>query len=141
MNKDLTLSFSGNVRKNPGGPGKWAYVISDNESGEVVAELTGIVHANPSCTCNSISWDALIKGVEFLAAARHILQPNILIIQGNSEFVIKQVKGEYRCKSPEYQRYLDAFKSHMKLIDYGDIRVEWIPHHENALAAQALRSL
>lgn len=85
----LTVHVDGGSRGNPG-PAAIAAVITD-ESGEVVHEA----HETIGRTTNNVAeYRALIFGIERAAQ----LGATELELVGDSELIVKQVRGEYRVK-------------------------------------------
>ena len=87
----LTLHFDGGSRGNPG-PGGVGVVIADEADG-TVRHARGFFLGR--CTNNQAEYTGLIRGVELAAA----LKPQHLDIVSDSELLVKQIKGVYRCKN------------------------------------------
>lgn len=88
----LTVHVDGGARDNPG-PAACAAVVSD-ERGEVLLEATELIgHA----TNNVAEYRALLLGIR---TARE-LGASKLDLVGDSELVVKQVRGEYKVKKPD----------------------------------------
>jgi len=85
----VTVNVDGGARGNPG-PAAIAAVIKD-ENGEVIHE----VHETIGRATNNVAeYRALILGIERAA----MLGATELELVGDSELVVKQVRGEYRVK-------------------------------------------
>jgi ribonuclease HI len=85
----LVVNVDGGARGNPG-PAGIGVVVRD-DSGAVVAD---VAEAIGTATNNVAEYRALIRGIE-LAAERGATE---LELYGDSELVVKQVRGEYRVK-------------------------------------------
>ena len=85
----LTVHVDGGARGNPG-PAAIAAVISD-ESGEVIHEATETIGR---ATNNVAEYRALLLGIE---RAKQLGATEVDLI-GDSELIVKQVRGEYRVK-------------------------------------------
>jgi ribonuclease HI len=85
----LRVNVDGGSRGNPG-PAAVGVVVRD-ESGEVIADAAEPIG---NATNNVAEYRALIRGVEL--AAEH--GATSLELLGDSELVVKQVRGEYRVK-------------------------------------------
>lgn len=85
----LTVHVDGGARGNPG-PAAIAAVVSD-EDGEIVYEAHETIGR---ATNNVAEYRALIFGIEKAAE----LGADELELVGDSELVVKQVRGEYRVK-------------------------------------------
>ena len=89
----ITIEFDGGSRGNPG-PAGIGMVLRAGDSTPVVTLGRFIGRAT-----NNVSDRALIAGLE---EARR-LGARRIVIRGDSELVIKQMRGEYRVKHPELQ--------------------------------------
>jgi len=89
--EELTLNFDGGSRGNPGPAGIGVVVTaSDGTPLVTLGRFLG------TATNNVAEYTALIVGLEQLSklGATHI------VIRGDSELIIKQMRGEYRVKNP-----------------------------------------
>ena len=85
----LVVNVDGGARGNPG-PAAIGVVLR-GEDGEVVADAAEPIGA---ATNNVAEYRALIRGIE-MAAERGATE---LELRGDSELVVKQIRGEYRVK-------------------------------------------
>ena len=92
MDEKLTLQFDGGSRGNPG-PAGIGIVISAADGTSLVTLGRFIGRA----TNNVAEYRALITAMQ---EAQKLGAKNILI-RGDSELVIKQMRGEYRVKNPD----------------------------------------
>ncbi|HUB27578.1 MAG TPA: ribonuclease HI family protein [Tepidisphaeraceae bacterium] len=88
---ELTLNFDGGSRGNPG-PAGIGVVITASD-GTPLVTLGRFIGA---ATNNVAEYTALIVGLEQLAG----LGARRIVIRGDSELIIKQMRGEYRVKNP-----------------------------------------
>lgn len=122
----LALYLDGASRGNPG-PAGIGVVIQD-AAGRTVAEISEFIGRG---TNNVAEYRALIRGLEEAAA----LGARTVAVRSDSELLVRQLKGEYKVKSPDLSPlHLEA---HRLLKGFGRVSVEQIPRGENA-AADAL---
>jgi ribonuclease HI len=123
MNEVLTLEFDGGSRGNPG-PAGIGVVLRAADGTPIVTLGRYIGRA----TNNVAEYRALITGIEQalkLGASR-------LYIRGDSELIIRQVKGQYRVKSPELRPlYEEAMALLRKLAE---VKIDHNLRHRNELA-------
>jgi len=90
-----TLYFDGSVHKKRAGAG----VILIDPSG---SQVKYVVHLGFEATNNMAEYEALIFGL--MAALS--LRVRQLLVKGDSQLVIKQVRGECSCNNPQLAAYL-----------------------------------
>ncbi len=100
-----TLFFDGCSKGNPGIGGCGAVIY--NPAGEEIWSIAKYV--GDKCTNNYAEYMGLIYGLE---EANKLLIRDLLV-KGDSQLVIRQMKGEYKVKS---DNLLDLFKRASKLI-------------------------
>ncbi len=88
----LTVHVDGGARGNPG-PAAVAAVVSD-ENGQVLTEAARVIGR---ATNNVAEYRALLLGIETAKA----LGGAELDLVGDSELIVKQVRGEYRVKNAD----------------------------------------
>ena len=114
------LFFDGACRGNPG-PMAIGVVLMKN--GKKLGELSKRIGTG---TNNIAEWRALIEGLK-LAMAHGCKQ---LQVCGDSQLVIKQIKGQYRVKS---DNLIPLFNETKKLCDnFKEIDFKWINREDNA---------
>jgi ribonuclease HI len=122
----LALYIDGASRGNPG-PAGIGVVIKD-PAGRTVAEISEFIGRG---TNNVAEYRALIRGLEEAAN----LGARTVTVRSDSELLVRQLKGEYKVKSPDLSPlHLEA---HRLLKGFGRTSVERIARGENA-AADAL---
>ena len=109
----LTVHVDGGSRGNPG-PAAIAAVISDG-SGEQVDSAGQVIGR---ATNNVAEYRALILGIERAAA----LGATELDLVGDSELIVKQVRGEYKVKDPNMKPLHAAVMTALRPFDAWSIR-------------------
>jgi ribonuclease HI len=122
----LIVNVDGGARGNPG-PAAVAAVIADPD-GTVVEEHRDVIG---TATNNVAEYRALLLGIE---RARALGAREIELI-GDSELVVRQVKGEYRVKDAGLRPLHDQVRSALEGFDRWSIR--HVRREQNA-AADAL---
>lgn len=121
----LDLYFDGSCGPdNPGGIAGYAWRILGPDK-KVVAEDAGEVCRGPTATNNIGEWGAVQKGLEFLKGQGWKGELNI---RGDSQLVIYQLLGKYKCRKDTLIPYYDSCK-----ILLGDMKwdAHWIPREQN----------
>src|ERR1700760_485724 len=98
MNETLTLEFDGGSRGNPG-PAGIGVVVRAADGTPLVTLGRFIGRA----TNNVAEYRALITAMEEAKK----LGAKKIIIRGDSELIIKQMRGEYRVKHPDMRELYD----------------------------------
>jgi ribonuclease HI len=121
--RTLILHVDGGARGNPG-PAAIGVVISEPGGGvvEEIAETIG------RATNNVAEYKALITGLE---KARD-LGARKLIIRGDSELIIKQMRGEYRVKHPDLKGLYD--EAQFLYHQFDEAKIEHNYRDKNTLA-------
>ena len=112
MKDVLTLQFDGGSRGNPG-PAGIGIVISSSDGVPLVTLGRFIGRA----TNNVAEYRALITAMEEALK----LGATKIIIRGDSELVIKQMKGEYRVKSPDMKPLYEQAQELLARFDQAKI--------------------
>jgi ribonuclease HI len=124
----LKLYFDGSCGpKNPGGYACYAFVIK-NENVEVTRK-TGVECEGESATNNVAEYAGLLHGLEYII--ENNITDNIEIF-GDSQLVINQINGTWKCKQKHLQVILANV--HTKLQQLTSWKATWIPREYNALA-------
>jgi ribonuclease HI len=93
---------------------------------------------SPSATNNVAEYVGAIRGLEYLRSQRFL---GHVVLLGDSQLVIRQMKGEYAVRAAHLKPYHD----HLEMLAKGfpEVRPEWIPRSENEradwLSKEALR--
>src|SRR3954470_17539479 len=123
MNETITLEFDGGSRGNPGHAG--IGIVLRAQDGTPIVTLGRFIGR---ATNNVAEYQALITGLQ----KAQELGAKKLLIRGDSELIIKQMKGEYRVRHPELKPlYEEAY--HL-LRHFKEARFEHNLRHKNALA-------
>jgi len=109
----LTVHVDGGARGNPG-PAAIAAVITD-EDGETVDSAAQVIGR---ATNNVAEYRALIFGIERAT----VLGATELDLVGDSELVVKQVRGEYRVKDPNLKPLHASVKAALEPLGSWSIR-------------------
>jgi ribonuclease HI len=124
-------NIDGGSRGNPG-PASYGVVIRD-ASGAIVARLKKYIGRS---TNNVAEYFGLIAALDY--AQTHDLRS--LHVESDSELLVKQMRGEYRVKSPELQPLFERAKKMSQSL--GSFRINHVYREQNreadALANEAL---
>src|SRR5271156_6788830 len=123
MKETLTLQFDGGSRGNPG-PAGIGVVISAEDGTSLVTLGRFIGRA----TNNVAEYRALITAME---KAKELGAKKI-IIRGDSQLVVRQMRGEYRGKHPDMKVLYD--EAQMLLREFEETKIEHNLRHKNELA-------
>lgn len=119
----LTVNVDGGARGNPG-PAAIGVVVRD-ESGEI---LTTVSEKIGEATNNIAEYRALLAGIEQAG----LLGADQIEIRGDSELVVRQVKGEYKVKNPGIKPL--HIRVHEALGNFDGWEIEHVRREENAEA-------
>ena len=119
----LTVHVDGGSRGNPG-PAAIAAVLSDTD-GEIVDSAGEVIGR---ATNNVAEYRALIFGIERARA----LGATELDLVGDSELIVKQVRGEYRVKDASLRELHSQVRAALAGFERWSIRN--VPREENAHA-------
>ena len=87
----IKMNIDGGARGNPG-PAAYGVVVR-NTKGEVIAELAEYLGAQ---TNNYAEYSGLLAALEYAVREKH----SSVKVFSDSELLVKQMKGQYRVKSP-----------------------------------------
>lgn len=123
MDELITVEFDGGSRGNPGPAG--IGVVLRAADGTPIVTLGRFIGR---ATNNTAEYQALITGLQ----KAQELGAKKLLIRGDSELIIKQMKGEYRVRHPELKPlYEEAY--HL-FRQFKEARLEHNLRHKNTLA-------
>ena len=123
MEEVITLQFDGGSRGNPGPAG--IGVVLRAEDGTPVVTLGKFIGR---ATNNVAEYKALITALEQAKK----LGAKKIIIRGDSELIIKQMRGEYRVKNPDLKQLYDEAQ-HL-LAQFDKSKIEHNYREDNTLA-------
>jgi ribonuclease HI len=120
----ITIYFDGLCYpKNPGGVAAYGYIVYRDDM--PIWRGFGTVGEGRGMTNNVAEYEGL------MAAAQWIVDEGIeekILIKGDSQLVIKQMKGEYRVNSATSKKYVPEIK---RLLDGKEVSLTWVPREEN----------
>jgi ribonuclease HI len=128
----ITIYFDGLCYpKNPGGVAAYGYLVYRDE--ELLWKGFGGVGQGRGMTNNVAEYEGLKAAAQWLADEG--IEDKI-VIKGDSELVIKQMKGQYKVSSATSKRYVPEIK---KLLEGKDVSLAWVPREENEEADRLSR--
>lgn len=125
----IEVYFDGLCDPNPGGVATFGFLV--RKGAKKLKEGWGLAcpPRTPQCTNNVAEYTGLIRALEFLCTAK---LGGPLRIRGDSDLVVRQVKGEYKVKSPLLAPLHRRVSELLGAFD--DVTVEWIPRESNSEA-------
>jgi ribonuclease HI len=124
----LTIHFDGLcLPKNPGGVATYGFVAKRGR--KILHEEGGLAARpySPEATNNVAEYTGLLKALEWALAQK--LEKEKILVRGDSELVIKQLKGEYKVKSPSIVDHFNRVRELM--LRFPSLAFEWVPREEN----------
>jgi ribonuclease HI len=117
-----SMDFDGAVSKEGAGAGVWLHNHRNRYSENHSYKL------NFQCTNNIAEYEALMLGLKLLkrVGAKQIM------VRGDSELIIKQIKGEYAAKHPRLRAYRNVVLDALRCFTEVDLQV--MPRGQNILA-------
>jgi ribonuclease HI len=121
--------FDGLCDPNPGGVATYGFIIK--RDGKKIHEGHGLAGTpkTAQATNNVAEYTGLIRALEWLAGQK---TKGSIIVRGDSDLIIKQVRGEYKVKSgllaPLHGEVQDLLEK------LPGVTLEWIPRDRNAEA-------
>lgn len=113
--------------KNPGGVATYGFVVF--RDGKRAHEGSGLA-ATPyseGATNNVAEYTGVLKALEWLVEQG--LEKEKILVRGDSDLIIKQLKGEYKVKSP---LLAPLYKKARELaFRFPSLSFEWIPREQN----------
>jgi len=121
--------FDGLCEPNPGGVATYGFVVL--RDGKKLHDGHGLAcpPKTPQATNNVAEYTGLIKALEWLADQK-VKEP--VRVRGDSDLVVKQLRGEYKVKSPNLASLYQRAKELLSRLPAATI--EWVPRDENAEA-------
>jgi ribonuclease HI len=128
----ITVYFDGLCYPvNPGGVAAYGYLVQRN--GDLIHEGWGAVGEGKGMTNNVAEYEALLAALRWLK--RTGVQEKI-VVKGDSQLVIKQIRGEWQVKSATSKKYVPQIK---KLCKGLDISFQWVKREDNQEADELSR--
>ena len=112
------MSFDGSCSKTSSGVGVWIHNTNQGHSYKL----------DFHCTNNIEEYEALLLGLHFLKDSG----AKKMSVQGDSELIIRQIKGEYSAKNPRLREYRNAALELLKTFEKYELN--FIPRAQNNLA-------
>ena len=109
----ITAFCDGGARGNPGPSGFGVYI--QDERGEKVAELSEYLGIR---TNNYAEYSGLLAALEFALRYEH---PKLKVIS-DSELMVKQIKGQYKVKSPDLRPLYEEAKRRIAGLEFFQIQ-------------------
>ncbi|HUY81023.1 MAG TPA: ribonuclease HI family protein [Acidobacteriaceae bacterium] len=119
----VTAFCDGGARGNPGPSGFGVYIT--DERGEKVAELSEFLGIR---TNNFAEYSGLLAALEFALRYDH---PNLRVIS-DSELMVKQIKGQYKVKSPDLRPLYEEAKRRIAGLE--SFQIEHVLRNKNKQA-------
>jgi ribonuclease HI len=124
---------------NPGGIACYAFVIKKQRPypQTIHSEYGLAAEAFTDCATNNVAeYTGIIKALEWLLQRRkqvsNYVPTESIIIKGDSQLVIYQIKGKYKVKAI---KIIPLYQQVMTLISkFNDVDIEWVPREENSEA-------
>jgi len=123
MDEVITLQFDGGSRGNPGPAG--IGVVLRAADGTPLVTLGRFIGR---ATNNVAEYKALITALEEATK----MGAKKIVIRGDSELIIKQMRGEYRVKHPDMKELYDIAQDRVR--DFDHVKIEHNLRHKNELA-------
>ncbi|NWF94755.1 MAG: ribonuclease HI family protein [Candidatus Thorarchaeota archaeon] len=128
-----TLFFDGACEpKNPGGVASYGYAL--DESGQLLQKGDGVVGEGPAMTNNVAEYHGLIVGLE--VASKRLRAGDELRVVGDSQLVIRQMRGEYKVSASRLVPLHRKAKELVSALSKKGVKVsfEWVAREENEVA-------
>jgi ribonuclease HI len=119
--------FDGLCEPNPGGVATYGFIVK--RDGKKIHEGHGLAGTpkTPQATNNVAEYTGLIKALEWLAGQK---TKGPVVVRGDSDLIIKQVRGEYKVKSGLLAPLHGEAKELLEKLP--GVTLEWIPRDRNA---------
>ncbi|MDM7912368.1 MAG: ribonuclease HI [Methanotrichaceae archaeon] len=128
----ITIYFDGLCYpKNPCGVAAYGYLIY--RDGELIHRGFRAVGEGKGMTSNVAEYEGLKAAVQWLSD--HGIKDDITI-NGDSQLVIKQMKGEWEVRSKTSRKYVPEIR---RLLEGRDVRFVWVPREMNEEADRLSR--
>lgn len=124
--KKLTIFFDGGCTKNPGGIATYAYIIKCSETNNTLKTDSGEALRGPNASNNVGEWFSVLSALRYLKENNWNGELKIL---GDSQLVINQLNGEYRCKK---ENLIPYYKESLQILENMNWKANWIPREENS---------
>lgn len=124
----LIANFDGSCNPNPGGVCSYGFVVWRDKT-RIQEGHGSAAPRGPGATNNVAEYTGCIRALEWILS-QGCTEP--VVLRGDSELVLKQLKGEYKVRSPLLAPlYWKARELAARLLS---LRFEWVPREQNAEA-------
>jgi len=135
----VAVHFDGACQPPHGGIATYGFVV---EGPELAYEERGpaVAPGSPRATNNIAEYVGAIRALEWLRSRSF---SGTVIVYGDSQLVVRQMRGEYAVRS----EHLVPYHAHLQNLvrGFAEVRFEWVPRSENrradALSKQALEEV
>lgn len=124
--KEIIVNIDGACEPvNPGGIASYGFVIKEKK--ETLHEGKGVIGEGEGMTNNVAEYTAAIEAIKWI---KKNLSPQKTKLIGDSQLLIRQLKGEYGVKS---NRIKPLYKKLKRLLEElnSEVLFEWVPREEN----------
>lgn len=111
---------------NPGGIASYGFVIR-NSKGEILKKEQAVVGTGEDMTNNVAEYTAAIGAIEWVADN---LDPSKVVLQGDSQLIIRQISGSYAVKSSRLRPLYEEFKETIDDLS-ASFEAKWVPREQN----------
>lgn len=133
--KRIHLYFDGSIKgKNPGGIATYGWRILDEDNQEV-AKGNGEALRGPNASNNVAEWAGCLSGLKYLKSNNW---SGNLKIFGDSQLVIYQLDGTYRCRR---ETLIPYYKEAQAILSEWTWESIWIPREKNEFCDQYSRNI
>lgn len=137
----VVIEFDGACEPvNPGGTGTYGFILRGVPGFVEPLAIGGVAGTGEGMTNNVAEYVGLKRALESLDAVAAIPPDAELVLRGDSQLVVKQVAGDWRCNHAHLTALRDACRALLTKIGCR-WRTEWVPREQNteadALAGEA----
>lgn len=128
MTNVFSIYFDGGCRPNPGQGEIGIAMKTGDDLAAKPSDFTYYQEGIGLATNNMAEWLALIVSVD-RAKSAGAGKSTLLRIRGDSQLIINQATGLWKCRAAELQPYHEAFREIMRGV--GDIDIAYVPRARN----------
>jgi len=126
--KDYVIQFDGLVEPyNPGGHGCYGYVLWRSK---IKTVKRGYLGQGPEMTNNWAEWSAVAFALQEIIDNDNFEEIDSILILGDSKLVVKQLSGDWRCKSESMKKFREKCVEMLEKIG-ADWSAHWVPREIN----------
>lgn len=140
----VIIHCDGLCEPNPGGVATYGWIARDEDTGKVLkSKSTPIVYAETQTTNNLAEYAALQNVLMWLSrkALYFLTHGKQVVIRTDSQLVVNQVRGNWKCNSPTLAVRLAIVRGMLDALQKAGVTVqlEWVPREQNAEADELSR--